>query len=672
MTAISSPQPTVKDHELAPAQFIVLLGADDGTAPTLDNEVDYLKLLSYTRTAGGSRLDAGRLEYRLDLSNQRLMDIASPVKFHRQIEIRRRDEDGEPTIVETWGFLQGMQTQINATAESLMIDFRLDPFVFGDPLTAMKVWSVDHSGAEEDEGDNEDIFRDVHWRWVFNPEIDRTIEGNRSSHRKDTSGPYAFISPESLRTGAARVTGQRNDTGTKWKPSEAVHRLCWSCNPDETYVKNPTLEELQDAFSGHDDEDQIKNHVCVYGQFLPALLDELLRKIGFGWYLEHSLNDDDERETTIQFYRRGEGVAAQLLMQRPGETFSFKDTNVDDFSHSVNLATMANVIIGQGSFKRYESTFPLIPGWSDTYDTKGIEELARDHTFGKDNPTIGRQYVLNEAGDFCEPAREGITDPFDFAGELIGTGDWEVVRRKFFRCLSQHQDGDDKQSYGYVLEWWDRNLEGATDPETSDDPGWTKVKTPFQVLEHQCGVHFDEPPGYLWELVREDTLETPPEGVDHPGLNLRLTASVDADRRLECTADKRDSSPQGETLKMYLDVASKFHFREVLPTSVLYEKPDPDTVDDESKLQTYVDQVRDLEDAGDVTCSITLPGVEHAEFMIGMLLDRIDGRNITLTANNPDASTPRSLQIVGLNYQVGRRQMTELLIETFRKERPVL
>ncbi len=710
MPSISSPQSTLAEVNLDGVRYVVLLGPEDGSAPTRDNEAYFLQLLSYSRSAGGTRLDAGKLQYRLDLTNQRLMDIASPLKFHRQIEIRRLDEDGEPTIVESCGFLAIIAQEItggeSGGTESLTLDFRIDPFMFGQPLLHTVIWDYH---PPEDADPLADPIKEVHWPFVFNPEIDRIVEPNRSKRRETAAGdeegsptgPHVFVSPESIRTGAA-ILAQDNEVVGPWKLSEAVQRLCVSCNPDETWITNPTLDELRDAFGSHDDE--VKNHHCPFGQYLPQLLDDLLRKHGFGWYLTHELDGTDEDEsriTKLAFYRRGEGVKAQLLMNRPGIPFSFKTTNVASFRHSVNLVELANKIIARSGKKRRESTLPLFVGWVAEYDhsdsdpetERGIETLARDHAFGKDHPEVGRQFVLNEAGDFCDDSAESYRRavPYPLNDELYNIwwnesvdfedplpGQWAVVRRRFWPCISRQVNGDDKQSYGTIVEWWDRDAEDADTYEEKDDPGWTKVKGTYRLLEHQCGISFEEPPGYLWERWMErfryavdgDT----PDGVgaDKLGLFLRITASIDGDDCLEAIASKRDSSPQGEEIAITLTLDSKFHFRKVMNDSILKSKPNADEIDDTERLEDYAEQVRDLEDAGDVSCSITLSGTDHAEWEIGKLVDKINGRNITLTANNPEAQTPRALQIVGLNYQLVGGQTTELLLETFKQERPVL
>lgn len=105
-----------------------------------------------------------------------------------------------------WGFIASMDDEaIEGKTEAIDIDVRLDPFVFGKPLTATKIWDVAASAGFEP--------RDVHWPLVFNPLIDGTIEGNRSGHREDADddppGPYVFVSPESIRTGAARLRPSR-------------------------------------------------------------------------------------------------------------------------------------------------------------------------------------------------------------------------------------------------------------------------------------------------------------------------------------------------------------------------------------------------------------------------------------------------------------------------------
>lgn len=673
MPTASPRKPTNSSQERQRVRFLTLLGAPDGTAPTLENEVSDLELLGFSFSAGGSRIDAAKFRYNLAKAGRRLQDTAAPIGYHRQIEIRRLDEDGKPTVIAFWGFVAGIHEAIEDKTEGIDVDVRLDPFVFGKPLTAATIWNIDAP-------------RDVHWDFVFNPLIDGTIEGNRSGKREDPDadppGPYVFVSPESRRTAAARAIAQQNETGELWRLSEATHRVIWSCNPDETYIKNPSLDEIKAAMEGESDI-ELKNVRLEFGDYLPANLDALLRPHGFGWALSHALVDDQDapppedgeetakkRETTITFYERGKGPKAELLMARVGKQVTVANTNVSSYQRSVMIADLANRIVARGGKKLYEGTFPLTPGWPSADDTRTLGELALTATIGKDRPAVGRKYVIDCAGDFCEPTREGVTEAYDFGDVLPGT--WTLIRRRLLPCISRQQDTDDQRSYGYVVEWWDRDATDASDPDEPTDPGWQRVQEGFQVLEHEAGIYFSEPPGRLWHLVQEDGLETPPEGVDHPGLHLRITATVAADERLEAIATRTAESANGETLTLYLDLADQFQFRKVDADSVLHDKANPDEVDDQEKLQAYANKVRDLEQAADVSCSIVMPGVDHAELRIGQLLDRVDGRNLTLTANNPDATEQRALQIVGFNFKLGSEQRTELLIETFRKERPAL
>lgn len=651
----------------------MLLGPADGTAPTLENESSSLELLGYTVSGGGTRVDSITCRLNLAKARLRLQDTGGPIQYHRQIEIRRLDEDGKPTIVAAWGFVAEIGETIDRETESITVTARLDDFVFGKLLLTQTIWN-------HDEGAN--TSREVHWPIIFNPEIDGITEGNRSSKREDENddppGPYVFVSPESMRTDAAKQSAQGSDTASKWKLSEAVHRIIWSCNPDETYIKNPSLEEIQSTITGEHDI-ELKNVPLPFGNYLPGNLDALLRPNGFGWRLSHELEPEEgedeatKRVTTIVFYRRGDGPKAKLLMQRVGKNYDLKKTNVEKYARSVELAELANRIVVRGGWKRYEGTFPLTPGWDDTHDSKVIGELSPDQDFGRDNPAVGRKYVIDCAGDYASPVRVSPGTPYDFADDLASTGTWAKVRRKLRPCLSQQADGDDRRSYGYFVEWWDRKAASASDPDVLADPGWTKVREPFQVLEHEAGIWFDEPPGRLWELLKEMTAEEPPAGVDHPGLHLRITCSVDADERMQAVATRTAESANGEEITLYVDMPDAWHYRQRKSTSALAAiAADVDDADDQEAMQDYADQVRDLEQAADVSCSIVLPGIDHAEFEIGQLIEQVDGRNLTLTANNPNAETKRPLQIVGFNFTVGDSQRTELLVETFRKERAAL
>lgn len=660
--AISSPSPQTEALRILPQRFVVWLGPEDGTAPSEDNEVDYLDVLSISRSAGGSRVDSISLRYNLAKADIHLQDVGIPVSYHRQIEVRRLDEDGDPTIIEAWGFISSIDQGLGGE-ESLTITARLDPFVFGNQLEFIRYWDADAEALLE-----------LHRPCVFNPRIDEKIEGNRSDYQDpESDDSYVFVDVESMRTLDARTTQMQ--LRARWTAAKAIHAICWWLNPDETNILNPKIEELDDVFASVG-SDEFANVELSYGGYLPTLLDAMLRPIGFGWYLEHSLNADDERETRIRFYERGEGEEVELLMQRFEVPLDARKFNVIDLRASVDIASLANRIVARGATKRYEVTVKLVPGWkSDDDETSGAALEFEEETL-RDSPHIARKFVLNEAGDYTDPYRTDVASFYDLR-DLLTPADADtpdqvlIVRRRFHPCITRASEAEDAESLGYHLEWWDRDIEGATDPNTIDDPGWSRVKESFSVLDKECGVLFSKPHHKFWQLHQEG-LGTPPEGVDHPGLFLRMTACIDGDLRLEAVADREDTSPNGETISVMLDVGDKFQFREVHADSRFYADRETraDKVDDTTKLQDYADRVRSIEDSIVLTCSVTMPGCDHVEFDIGKLITKLSGREINLNAGTDDS--PRPLQIVGLNRSYDGTQRMELLLETFEEERPVI
>lgn len=685
--AISSPANSIAELQLLPGRYVVWLGDDSGNAPHADSEVDYLEVLSVTRTAGGSRVDGATLRFNLARAGLRLQDTFVPTAYHRQIEIRRLDDDGEPTEIIVWGFISAMEETI-AAEESLQLTIRIDPFVFGKPLTEIPYWDPDADAV---------IW--LHRPLIFNPTLDMQPQWNRSSRRQELdddfrADPYLFVDPDSLRTQPARnlqaLSGFDEGRAFRWSVAQAVHRVCWLCNPDETHITNPALALLE--METHDlDEADFLNVALEYGKSLPELLDDLLRPVGFGWYLQFRNGVDNERRTDIRLYRRGAGVEVDLLLQRVGERRHARRTNIEQLHASIDIASLANRVIVRGSRKRYEVTVPLIPGWSTEEDAVDAYELEDDPALQRKHPHLGRKYVLNEAGDYNAPFRTDVQDFFDLR-PLLQEEDAEtpdpvlIVRRKFERGISRSVElesdagaeeaeaaAEVADSIGYYLEYWDRDVEEAADPNVLTDPGWTRIKSGFAVLDKECGILFSKPDFLLLALHEEDIgpEEELPEDVDFPGLYLRMTACIDGDRQIEALADRSDDSPNGEEITLLLDLSDKFHLRQVHPDSRFFaDSAAADTRDDRDDLEAYAERVRQIEDAAVVGCSVVLPGVEHAELSIGKLVRKIDGRDIDLQARGGD--DPRRLQVVGINYQMHPQPRTELLLETFDAERAAL
>lgn len=677
------PDPTISEKA---DRYIVLLGPTDGTAPSLENECDWLIAQEVSISAGGDRLDTikCKIDFGVD-GAKRLQDTTSPVRFHRQVEIRRVDDEGEPTEVVAWGMIASDMQSIDHE-EREMIVARLDHFLFGGVLKTTTYWD-----STADEGEE---IKKVHLPCVFNPEIDDKFEPNMSDKTsgEDTGDYHLFLHPESHRLQGA-VTLQDQEA-SEWTLKTAAHWLIWTMNPDETYITNPTLEEMGPAFESEAEFARVRNVEIKFGQTLPQALDHLLKPFGYGWQVVHNLAEAEDgdspageedvedataeatRETTFRFFELGKGPIVHLMMQKIGESINFDETNLAQFKLDYDISKLANKIIGRGGFKLYESTFDLVPAWLQEFDDTDIEKLEIGQPDFITKQDVLRKFVLNEAGDYIWDSEKNrthqwITEISDELDGLLNGPDSDnpdpyiIRRRRFRKCISQHESGDDETSNGFVLEWWDKDQPEADTAFSASDPGWVKVKHAFQVLEKECGIMFKTPtpPAEFQDLLTEDPTTQK--------LYLRITCCIESDVRLEQTAEQPDpaTSPNGENLELLLELKDRFKYRHVFHLSRFDGVGTPDEKDDTEDLMTYVEKVRDNNDQAEVSLSVMLMTSNHPEYKIGQIIDKVDGRNLTFNANSSESATPRLLQIMGFNRTLDGEQRTEVLLETFELER---
>lgn len=634
---ISSPSNNRSQFSRPAARYVVLLGADDGSAPTPDDETDHLTLVEFSRQAGGGRIDAASFLYDLAKAEARLVDTTVPVGHDRQIEVRRLDDEGEPAEVMFWGVIAGQGQRIDRSNEEVTLEARVDKHLFGEPLTSIPFWNPE---------DEEIVTCEL--PCVFNPEIDEIIEDNRSNKQSpaDEGEYHPFVHPESMRGQPART--HQGQIISDWTVAEAVLMLCWHLNPDEDYIKNPTRDELLADFADIEDFGALKNVQLAYGKFLPELLDDLLRPWGYTWHLVHKLNDDDERETSLKFIRRGHGPLVSLKLQRPGERIDATKTNVASLNVNYSIVELANKIVILGETVKREFTAELFKGWPVADDPTDVYEYERGQPLANEKPFVGRKYVLNEAGDYIG-TRPEITEPFDLEAYLEPPT--LVRRRKFLPCLSRHTGDEEAESNGIRVDYWHPDNEGADDADDPADPGWRKVPWPFSVLQKECGILFEGP--------------HPPEELTHEDARVRVTATVAGDRRVKGEADRRDESPNGRDLTLVLEVRDKFHDRAVDSTSIFHGDDNADERNDWTEAEDYAEKIRDVEDCATVGVSVTLDGADHPEFEIGKLIEKVEGRELSLDANSPDQGEPRRLQIVGLTWRVRGEQHLSLALETY-------
>lgn len=641
MPAAPPKQPKLTALSRAAAKLVVLLGPDDGSAPTMANEVDFLVPLRIERSAGGSRVNSMALQYLLAKDQEHVIDTLTPKSVNRQVEIREVDAFGDAKRVLAWGKLAAQPIQIGES-ESVSWAVRIDKHHFGVPLGPAPYWL---SAGFLDSVEDFDL------PWVFNPEIDDQIKGNRSNMQsEDTAQRYAFFDAAVVDTSAGRVA--HGQTVSKWRLFEAVHTLVWTLNPDETFIKNPTRADCSIELAEVDSEhERLKNLTLPVNQYLPELLDQLLEPFGCTWTIDITIDPvTDLSVRRFRFFRRNVGTKRELFLQRPGEDLDPTKSTVPDLSLNFDIAKLANKIIGCTSLIQREATWPLYFGWPVSEDSLDRDVLETDSAAQKAHPHAGHKLVLNETGAWTG-LRPEIVGPRSLRN-VLGTFTLTARARKFKPCLSRVVSGetDKLESRGIWLEWLD-----------PADNTWKKPKWSFSVLQLECGIWLETIPRELWDAIQDDPSTT----------GVRVTATLEGDTRTYAEVGPAADSPNADEIILRLNLGDKFHDRAVHSSSIFYtDRATADEASDQIAMQAYLAQVRGLEDAAELSCSAPLEGIDHPEYEIGDLITSVNGRNLKLSRNNPALfTTERFLQIVGINYELKDGQRMELLLESFDEER---
>lgn len=638
MPAAPPKKPALTALSRAATKLVVLLGNSNGSAPTSTDEVDYLVPTRIERSSTGSRVNSMTLEELLAKDQEHVLDTLTPKAVNRQVEVREVDAIGRVRRVLAWGKLAAQPIHIGES-ETVTWMIRIDKHHFGEPLGKTPWWNPITSAVVE-------LDRPL----IFNAEIDDKITLNRSDKQwADRNGAYVFFDSAAIDTEAARLS--HGQVPAKWRLFQAVHTLCWLCNPDETFITNPTRADCSIQLGEIDaDHERLKNLALESGKHLPELLDQLLEPFGCSWTIDLEVDPDTDQSTRrFRFFRRNVGTEKELYLQRPGEKLDPVKSKVPDLNINYDIANLANRIIGCTSRKQREATFRLQYGWPVSQDSLARDDLQKNSATAKAYPHAGHKLVLNESGAWTG-LRPEITETYNLAVLFDGHPTLPTCR-KFKPCISQVVDAASNrlESRGYWLEWLD-----------PADATWKRRTWSFSVLQLECGIWFETIPEEFWNAIQDNPATT----------GIRITATVEGDTRTYGTAERQEQSPNFDDVTLRLNLGDKFHDRKVHSLSIFYaDRATADEIDDIIPLQAYVEQVRGLEDAADLSCSAPLEGIDHPEYQIGDLITRVNGRNLELSRNNPGLFvTKRYLQIVGITYDLKDSQRMELLLESFDEE----
>ncbi len=605
-----------------------------------------LRPLVIRRSSGGRRLDHVDFEFDLAAAGERVQAARTPTGFARQVSVRLLDEKGLPTIPLAWGDVTEQTLQLGRTTGDERVSVRAEvrPYHFGSVLEGFRVW--DPINEEEVLVDRDP---------TFNPEIEGKIVGNRSGRGFDDDGEVVtneateneirlHVDPQSIRTASAEtVQGEGN---ARWTLEDAVRWICVTCNPDETFVRNPKLEGIDFEFAPDP-----KNITLRRGQYLPAYLDALLPPHGLDWSLRYEIEEGEDVRTIVVHRRDGvDSVEKSLHWLAVGEDFtSTADQDLEAVRLVQNVGDVANRVVGQGASQQREVTLELYRGWSEDDD---------EATDLDDKPHVWRRWPANLAGDYCYESDgstrlRGTTKPIPTTPPDLSAvfDDWAPRERRWDRPLTIDEDG---QRYRRLF------LEYSTDDGATwidfEDPD-TPLGVPYRVLHDEATLEFSQVPALLQAAG--------------DSARVRCTGVLTGDSRVQKTAEAGDNTPNARDVTLFLNLSDRFADRQVYDASafvkhdasgvqsafgsVLFDAVGvADEQDDGDDLQNFVDDVRDNEQSARLTANLAMIGLVTG-LEIGDVVTGVDGRDLDFNRNSKDAETERYLQVTGLEWRVEAR-----------------
>lgn len=685
-------------------------------------DVRDFSVLHVYQTVGGKQLDRAVIAMRLTapLSDRAILPDVDEVSIEAEVELPAGAGGGKiGRQVYFWGFVSGIAS-FDATNQILVVEAGQAPYHFGRYVRGQ---------VELSPGGSEFLLEaDL----VFNPQWDAVsdqgkrvrglpnalgaIRGNRDE-RKSQAGHFAIMDP--LRT--FTEIGRRYNTGKKeqeaprgaaegvqihndvyWTLPQVVHYLCWHCNGEEKYFKNPTLEELEEAIDPESPDELIgggggekppepqsptepggelnpnppapldpkrakrtegrfvRDLRVPLGTYLPQALDLVLNRYGYTWHVDYATTD----ERRIRIVKRGKGDEKILRWQHHEEVeLDTARTWTDGLHLNVGLQSLVNAADVRGDYRLYEATFELVPAWNQADDGLSENQLMLGHVDHLPRYADShRKWVLNEAGDYNGFVRNNRPlQAYDFKPVF---GVFTIPRRRRFHpCITL---GKDRQPIGY----------GGYDVEFSTDAGqtWKSVKEldngVVDILASECGIRFSGivPPPQL----RQNLTTT----------KVRITASVYSDERV-CggppfaappTAERSEESIQPEEATQFIEAGNRYYAREVTRQSKYFEQVrkgelDSSKVDDTERAKQFARDFVRAWDQADVSGTISLPYLwVPEEIKLGDVLTDVDSRGIDLEIGN--AYDFRYPQVTGIHYDF-QENRTELSVETFRDTRYV-
>lgn len=422
------------------------------------------------------------------------------------------------------------------------------------------------------------------------------------------------------------------DVAQFWTLECAVWYLCQLLNPDETYIQNPSREELL-ALPYHDDQSLIRNFEIKPNEHLTDVLTDLLRPLGFDWRIDYYFEEVEEElvpRAGLVVFRPASSETKTVQLQAWGSSLDTDDSEVEGLALTHDAMSSVGKVTILGSFQRHELTVELRPAWDSTYDSyiddeDTVVDLKYDAPAWKTTPAlrdVWRKFAANEGGDYT-----GTRDWFAAAANLGTITGWlysfeQTKRRKPLPMLATSEDGEPlgETHPGVCVEYYDNTTEAWLPLES--EAGNIRAN----VMEDELALYLTNTEVPV-EIARQAQGES---GFDLSLVKLRLTCTVEADVVFQLSEE--DANPiAGVKIEEVVDRSNSYVFAK-LTTGSVFSGADFDRASDPTDLmEEAAEKTLEATRGSVISGTITLEGCDRAVGdYLGKRLSKIAGRELDL------------------------------------------
>jgi hypothetical protein len=569
--------------------------------------------------------------------------------------------------------------ELHDEGETIRYTARMEPHLISKPFEFRWVATRDRtvSSAANAESWIPAVLRE---HAVFNPIMDGLIYPNKMK----VDGIRLFVDPESVEPEAleeARTLRREEvpawielpERPDLWTLPDIVEYWIGTLLNDK-YFAIPHRREFERILEP--DARLVRNLKIKLGEYLPAILDKVLRPYGYGWCVKYQ-----GTKPTLSFFKMGDKskspASTWALLQAPGDIvdFTLSDARRIDIDFDLTDQT-ADEILLLGDYEYREGTFELVPAWDPIYDVATAGLTLEDFIAGSDKwreiadvSRVWRDWVLNEAGDYTG-LRDSITKAYSFRRFFqLPVEDKTILRRrKFFETLSRTTSGTAAgESRGILVEW---------SPDAGEN--WYNVRgdsfgiehgTSFQPLENECGVRFSNTSVFPKQMYNAGVANC----------KVRVTATVRNDSRLQYRIKRKRGSLLAEPKTLVLDLRDKYRYRKIQLEGGVGPPDDPDASSWQSQFwdvegiqHPEVDETKDLKklaerlieawDRASANGRVVRFGL-YVDDVLGGVLERVFGRDIGFAMTHERTKPALFPTISGVTYDV-QQQTTTYMLDT--------